>query len=271
MSSFVTAVLKSSIGALISKGRSLAVEKLKDGDVADVKLRHLIVKDMDDIKSKLDGILVKDLAASITFFNDGVVYLGKVLDREVDGVGASGRKEVTTEVGGATKEIKVKENSVVSLAKEIKILHVVNLHEEASKAIKEAKSRFEDARKKAIEAFSNPALSTSDRLLAMAIRIMATVLEQVDNPASAIDSLRYCLEELHSLPAVQENFSVTLKKRFKSKFGQDRRNEIISSICQMNRIIYDLTHEFVEDGGKSKQLLIWPCIEVEGEKNRSTA
>ncbi|PFX11916.1 uncharacterized protein LOC111319059 [Stylophora pistillata] len=265
MSSLVTAVLKSFIGALISKGRSLAAKKLKDGDVADVKIRQLIVQDMDDIKSKLDEISRKDLKTSISFFNDGVVYLGKVLDTEIDGSGASEWKEVTTEVRGATKEIKVKENNVVSSAKRMKILRV-DINEEATKVIEEAKSRFEDARKKAIEAFSNPALYTSDRLLAMAIRIMATVLEKVDNPGSALDSLRYCLEELHSLPAVQENFSVTLKKGFKSKFGQDQRNEIISSVCHMNRIIYDLTHEFVEDGSKSKQLLIWPCIEVDGEK-----
>ncbi|XP_068727367.1 uncharacterized protein [Montipora capricornis] len=100
----------------------------------------------------------------------------------------------------------------------------------------------------------------------MAIRIMATVLEQVGNPVSALDSLRYCLEELHSLSAAQENFSVLLKKGFKSIFGKDQRNEIVAFVCQMNRIIYDLTHEFVEDGRKCRQLFLWPCVEVGGEK-----
>ncbi|XP_068727382.1 uncharacterized protein [Montipora capricornis] len=265
MASFVTAVLKSSIGALISKGRSMAAEKLKDGDVTDAKLRQLIVKDMDYIKSKLEGISVKDLGASISFFNDGVVYLDKVLDKE-GGLGTAEKNEVKTEADGATKEIKVKENDIVPLVKGVKSLNLVGLNEDAKSAIKQAEKRFEDARRKAIEAFSNPALSTADRLLAMAIRIMATVLEQVANPVSALDSLRYCLEELHSLSAVQGNFSVLLKKGFKSIFGKDQRNEIVAFVCQMNRIIYDFTHEFVEDGRICRQLFLWPSVEVGGEK-----
>ena len=119
---------------------------------------------------------------------------------------------------------------------------------------------------KQLKRFSNPALSTADRLLAMAIRIMATVLEQVGNPLNALASLRYCLEELHSLPAVQENFSVLLKKGFKSIFGKNQRNEIVAFVCQMNRLIYDLTHEFVEDGRMYRQLFLWPNVEVGGEK-----
>ncbi|XP_068676456.1 uncharacterized protein [Montipora foliosa] len=265
MASFVTAVLKSSIGALISKGRSMAAEKLKDGDVADAKLRQLIVKDMDDIKSKLEGISVKDLGASISFFNDGVVCLDKVLDKE-DGLGTAEKNEVKTEADGATKEIKVKEKDILPLVKGLKSLNLVGLNEDAKNAIKQAEKRFEDARRKAIEAFSNPALSTADRLLAMAIRIMATVLEQVGNPLNALASLRYCLEELHSLPAVQENFSVLLKKGFKSIFGKNQRNEIVAFVCQMNRLIYDLTHEFVEDGRMYRQLFLWPSVEVGGEK-----
>lgn len=265
MAYFVTAVLKSSIGALISKGCSMAAEKLKDGDVADAKLRQLIVKDMDDIKSKLEGISVKDLGASISFFNDGVVCLDKVLDKE-DGLGTAEKNEVKTEADGATKEIKVKENDILPLVKGLKSLNLVGLNEDAKSAIKQAEKRFEDARRKAIEAFSNPALSTADRLLAMAIRIMATVLEQVGSPVSALDSLRYCLEELHSLSAVQENFSVLLKKGFKSNFRKDRRNEIVAFVCQMNRLIYDLTHEFVEDGKMYRQLFLWPSVEVGGEK-----
>ena len=265
MASLVTAVFKYSIGALISKGRSMAAEKLKDGDVADAKLRQLIVKDMDDIKSKLEGISVKDLGASISFFNDAVVYLDKVLDKE-GGLGTAEKNEVKTEADGATKAIKVKENDIVPLMKGVKSLNLVGLNEDAKSDIKQAEERFKDARKKAIEAFSNPALSTADRLLAMAIRIMATVLEQVGSPVSALDSLRYCLEELHSLSAVQENFSVLLKKSFKSIFGKDQRNEIVAFVCQMNRLIYDLTHEFVEDGRIYRQLFLWPSVEVGGEK-----
>ena len=260
MASLVTAVLKCTIGALVNKGRTLAAEKLKDGDVADARFRQLIVREMDDIKSKLDGIAGKDLAASISFFNDGVVHLGKVLDEEIVG------KDEENEADGATKRIVKAEEKTVSLVKGMKILQLVGLNEDATKAITEAKKRFEDARREAVKAFGNTALSTSDRLLAMAIRIMATVLEQVDNPASALASCRLCLEELHSLPAVQENFGVVLKKGIKSKFGKDRRNEIIAAVCQINRIIYDFTQMVVDEASKARELLTWPCVKVGEEK-----
>lgn len=265
MASLVTAVLKCTIGALVNKGRTLAAEKLKDGDVADARFRQLIVREMDDIKSKLDGIAGKDLAASISFFDDGVVHLSKVLDAEI--VGKDEKNEVRAQTDGAIKEIiNEAEEKTVSLTKGMKNLQLVGLNEEATKAITEAKKRFEDARRKAVEAFGNTALSTSNRLLAMAIRIGATVLEQVDNPASALASCRLCLKELHSLPAVQENFGVVLKKGIKSKFGKDQRNEIIAAVCQMNRNIYDFTQMVVEEATKARELLTWPCVEVEEEK-----
>lgn len=265
MASLVTAVLKFTIGALVNKGRTLAAEKLEDGDVANAKFRQLIVREMDDIKSKLDGIVGKDLAASISFFNDGVVHLGKVLGEEI--VGKDKKNEVRAQTDGAIKEIlNVAEEKTFSLTKVMKNLQLVDLNEEATKAITEAKKRFEDARRKAVEAFGNTALSTSDRLLAMAIRIGATVLEQVDNPASALASCRLCLEELHSLPAVQENFGVVLKKGIKSKFGKDQRNEIIAAVCQMNRNIYDFTQMVVEEASKAREMLTWPCVEFEEEK-----
>ena len=65
MSSIATAVFKATIGLLVDKGRDKAAEKLKEGDVTDQKFRGLIVREIDDIKSKLDGLSRKDLVASI--------------------------------------------------------------------------------------------------------------------------------------------------------------------------------------------------------------
>ena len=60
MSSIVTTVFNSSIGCLVNKGRNIAAEKLK-GDVTDQKIRDLIVGDVEDVKSKLDGLSRQDL------------------------------------------------------------------------------------------------------------------------------------------------------------------------------------------------------------------
>ena len=80
MSSIATAVFKLTIGLLVDKGRGKAAEKLKDGDVTDQKFRGLIVREIDDIKSKLDGLSRKDLVASISFFEEGIGFLYKVFE-----------------------------------------------------------------------------------------------------------------------------------------------------------------------------------------------
>ena len=56
MSSIITAILRSTVGLLCDKARDSAANKLTDGDLADEKLRAIIVKDLTDIKSKLDSV-----------------------------------------------------------------------------------------------------------------------------------------------------------------------------------------------------------------------
>ncbi|KAL9967028.1 hypothetical protein ACROYT_G025184 [Oculina patagonica] len=187
MSSIVTAVFKATIGLLVNKGRDKAAEKLKDGDVTDQKFRGLIVREIDDIKSKLDGISRKDLLASISFFEEGIELLYKVFDK------ARSRSEY----GAVTTQADCAE--AVSLAEGVRSLELTDLHESAARALSKAKKRFEDARREATRAFNNEALETSDRILAMQYRVMATILETVDNPVDAVEPCRVCIKELNSL------------------------------------------------------------------------
>jgi hypothetical protein len=46
MSSIITGILRSTVGLLCDKVRDSAANKLKDGDLADQKLREIIVKDL---------------------------------------------------------------------------------------------------------------------------------------------------------------------------------------------------------------------------------
>ena len=64
MSSIVTAVFKVTIGLLVNKGRDKTAERLGEGDVTGQKFRGLTVRELDDIKSKLDGISRKYLVIS---------------------------------------------------------------------------------------------------------------------------------------------------------------------------------------------------------------
>ena len=78
MSSIVSTAFKFTIDLLVSKVRDKAAEILKDGDVTDQKFHSLIVKEIDENKSKLDALSKKDLEASISFFEEGVVLLYEV-------------------------------------------------------------------------------------------------------------------------------------------------------------------------------------------------
>ena len=81
MSSLVTAVFKATISLFVNKGRDKAAERLKEGDVTDQKFRGLIAREIDDIKSKLEGLARKDLLASISFFEEGIEFLYEVFEK----------------------------------------------------------------------------------------------------------------------------------------------------------------------------------------------
>ena len=124
------------------------------------------------------------------------------------------------------------------------------------------RKRFDDARRKATEAFNNEVLTPLDRILAMGVRLMATVLEKVDNPVSALDACISGLNEPHSMRFVTENFSVELEKGIKSRLSKDDRRQIISFVCQVNRTIYD----FALLVSTKEVLSFWPCVEIENER-----
>ena len=249
MSSIVTTVFRYTIGLLVSKGRDKVAETLKDGDVTDQKFHSLIVKEIEDIKSKLDALSRKDLEASISFFEEGIVLLYEVF------------KIANTrgECGAVTAQAACSE--AIPIIEGIKRLELTGLDESATRKLSTAKKRFEDARREATKAFKNEGLKTSDRVLAMKYRVMATILETVDNPADAVGPCGVCVKELNSLPAVQNNFHVQLKtgiQAVKGLLNKEERREIISSVCHVNRVIYDVTRTF----GGDTHFWIWPTVDT---------
>ncbi|PFX11036.1 Tripartite motif-containing protein 3, partial [Stylophora pistillata] len=95
----------------------------------------------------------------------------------------------------------------------------------------------------------------------MKYRVMATILETVDNPADAVTPCRVCVKELNCLPAVQNSFDVQLKKGIQAVrgfFSQEERREIFSSVCHVNHVIYDVTRTI----GGDAHFLSWPPIDT---------
>ena len=223
MSSIVTTVFKLTVGMLVNKGRDKAAEKLKDGDVTDQIFRDLIVREIDDIRSKLDGLARKDLQASIIFFKEGIELLYEIFDKA----------RITSD---ATC------HEAFFLVKEVK-LELTGLDESATRLLSDAKKRFKDARRRATDAFANEALKTADRILAMAMqyRVMSTILEKVDTPEDTVAPCRVCVEDLHGLTAVQEYFKVELTKGLRARFERDERRKIIAEVWHVNFVIYSTT------------------------------
>ena len=228
MSAIITVVFKATVGWLVDKGRDEAAKKLKDGDVTDQQFRGIIMREIDDMKSKLDGLSRKDLLASIGFFREGIELLYEVFEE----------KRSRSEYGADTAQAACAE--AVSLAEGMKHLE---LTESATRQLTNAKKRFERARERATDAFSNEALSPNDRILAMQYRVMATVLETIDHPADAVAPCKVCIEELNGLPVVQRSLQEQLRTGImavKSLFNKEERRKVISGVCLVNRVVYDV-------------------------------
>ena len=231
MSSLMTAVFKAIIGLLVDKGRDKLAEKLNEGDVTDQKFRGLIVREIDEIKSKLDGLARKDLLASISLFKEGIELLYDVFESARS---SSEHRAVEAAATACVEQF--------DIAKEMRKLQLTALDESATRKLSTAKETFGEARLEAIKAFSNEALELPDRLLAMQYRLMATILRTIDNPTDALGACRVCLDDLHQVPAVKEYFKVELEEglRLRARFNKDERRQIIFSVCHANRVIYDV-------------------------------
>ena len=228
MSVIITAVFKATMGWLVDKCRDEAAKKLKDGDITDQQFRGIIMREIDDLRSKLDGLSKKDLLASISFFREGVELLYEVFEdtRSRSKYGADAAQAACAEI--------------VSLTEGMKHLE---LTKSATRKLADAKKRFERARERATDAFSNEALSPNDRILSMQYRVMATVLEKIDHPEDVLAPCKVCLEELNSLPVVQKSLREQLKTGFravKSLFNKEERRKVISGVCLVNRVAFNV-------------------------------
>jgi len=229
MTSIITAVFKATIGLLVNRGRDKAAEKLKDGDVTDQKFRALIVREIDDIKSKLDGLARKDLLAAVDFFEAGLRYLYQAIDTEAepgrDGTREKIKQESFKELSSPSPTAAMK---TVALTAGMANMELTEFSETTKRALSEAKERFKMAREKATEATNNEALSTFDRITAVRYRVMASMLESAVSTVltagdlsslsvksareTALPECEQCLQKLHSLPDVRNNFKVELEK-----------------------------------------------------------
>ena len=213
-------------GSLLFLGefRNRVAEMLRRGDAVDHDLRNLIVDDIKDIKSKIDSLARKDLLACINIFAEEFANTLHLLQR------------------------KRREDENYSAQRDLS-----------------TSTRLEAAYLKATEAFSNEALDISDRILAAKYRIRTTLLLRLDKPANAFTSCIAILKQLNDDTTIQKTFGGELSGGIKvwPGFGGNRRYrraEIISSVCEVNRLVYDIMQLAVCDEGT--QFYRWPGVNI---------
>ena len=277
MSAIITAVLKGTIGLIVKKGRDVAAEKLKDGDVTDQKLRGLIVSELNDIKGKLDALSQKDLKAAVDFFGTGL----KNLNGAVVAMRGANVSVEAGEVSERTEEEDFEElalpsdtdpGKTIAVAAGIRNMQLTELHETTKSLLSDAQENFRLAVENATHACNNEALSTFDRITAIRYRVMAAMLKSAAETVrttgdlkstlqKALPECEQCLKKLNSLPAVQNSFKVELSKgllNIRGQFGKDERMQIISTVCQVNRTICDAMRTV----GKDVHVLVWPSVDI---------
>ena len=254
MSSIITAVVSSTVGFLCGKARDSAANILKDGDLTDEKLREIIVKDLTDIKSKLDCLSLKDLDSSYSFLEEGVRSLNIALDKtnKEEKASESPLNEATRVVNDSASGVL---NAVLSLPQATKRLRISSEERFVS-----AKDCFKASRESATHAFNNKSLSIKDRIMACKLRVVATILESgLDDPDSATTACLLSLVELHGLPAIQEMFAVFCEGGLKSMVEiKAERLENIMSVLSINHALYDFALKYCSE---FHDLFTWPIIE----------
>ena len=256
MPSIITGILSSTVGLLWNKVLDKTAEKLQDGDVTDAKLRELVVREMNDIKTKLDALSRKDLLSSYIFLQEGVDLLNVTLDKfnlEEKALPNHSKND-----GSETSTMSSTVGSDV-LNEVLKLSHAVGkIKLDSDKEFESAKKRFEDARRKATEAFCNEALSIKDRIFATKLRIVSDILECLDNPEIAITGCLSFLKKFHSLPAIQEIFNVYVNGGVWSLLNKDERVENVKSVMMINYVLFQYVLKF----SSKNPALFWPTIKL---------
>ena len=279
MSAIISAVFKATIGLIVDKGRDVAAERMKEGDVTDQKFRSLIVRDLKEIHYKLDALSQKDLKAAVDFFETGLGCLYKAFDtmRSANvSLGAAKVSERNEE--GDFKQVTLPSDTdpekTIVLADGIRNMQLTELDETTKSLLSDAQEKFRLAVENATHACNNEALSTFDRITAIRYRVMAAMLKSAAETVrttgdlkstlqKALPECEQCLKKLNSLPAVQNSFKSELSQGFlniRGRFSKDERMQIISTVCRVNRTVYDA----MQTAGKTKDVhvLKWPSVDI---------
>ena len=294
-----TAIFKSAVGLLVNKDTDAEQANLEESDVDDHEFRNFIERKLNQAESEMAER--EDLRKSISHFSKGVLLFFTLFDKErcvveSDEDSCLPMSETSVEMACGEGKALLSSPSPTERLKNMKLAET----DESERALLEAKAEFKKAYLIATEAFNSEDLRLSDRIQAMAIRVAATTLEKMEYPEDTLAPCMLYLEELHSMPGVQNCFArglvlhkIAAKLRGKTLVDsssrwrasqrrttkdlpsgkdplslQDPSKKVeylvaFSRVCHVNRVLYDI----VQTLGRANLLMTWPCVNT--KRNRA--
>ena len=246
MSAVIVGVVKLTFGLLSKKVLAYSAEKLKNGGLADKQFRKLIVRELDDIKNRLDAQARSGLDNGISCLNQGVDRLEMSFSDSVDGTGQSQlsnaiqkQSEYSLTSTEPSCDAMPGIESVFALAHAVgKLKHIAN------ERYQSAEESFNNAARDAGMAFHNSSLSIEDRIIACKVRITSGILEHLFDPELAASDCKRYLKELHALPDLFGIFDVYPDRGFRALFSKERRAEVVESVIAINLFLYNFIATF---------------------------
>ena len=269
MSAIVSGIVNSTIGLVCNKIRDYTAQEMDEGDIIDSELRQTLVRELDDIKTKLDGLSRKDLLASISFFKEGVTELYNSLEITGESCEMPSTSQAHTDddepEGATAMTVKQFEGDAIDTTFDFRKFFG-NLKISSKERYRLAKKSFENAKRMATQAFCNTALSTEDRVMASKVRITSRILGGLDDPEAAVQSCLLYLKELQNLRAVQATFTVWRGKGFTSRlralFSRTKRNAMVESIEAITGWLLNL---ILHNTNMRTDRFNWPTINTSEE------
>ena len=261
----VSGIVNATIGLLCNKLRDYIAQRLNEGDINDSELKQIIVRELDDIKTKIDGQARAELLASLSFFEEGVtrLYISCEKSSTSQARTEDDESEGAIAIGVERSPVSHVEGEVIDTASHFQKRIGTDLKIASEKRYQFAKKSFENSSESATKAFNNTVLSTEDRVMAGKLRIASQILGCLEDPEAAVHNCLLYLKELQDLPAVQAMFTVWRESergfisRVRARWNETKRNIMVESIQAINELLLNLT---LQHTNMRTDSLNWPTI-----------
>ena len=261
MSAIMNGIVDCTIGLVLNKIRDNTAQRLSKGDIVDSELRQIVVRDLDDIKTKIDGLSAKDLKSSLSFFIEGVTWLHISLETSDESRDKPSSSQAHTEddepEGATAMTVQRVEGDAIDIAFQFH-QSIAKLRIAPDQRYQSAITSFKEANRLATDAFNNIALDTEDRVMASKLRIASKILACLDDPKAAVQISLMYLTQLHDLQQVQKIFTVWKKPdSIRARRKQTERNEMVKSILAITESLLNLILQYTK---LRMDCLSWPTI-----------